>query len=344
MPARSAASGDDRARGATLIVAAMPEELSPLRARLTGAHAHRVVDDGQAVSHELEIWTGLLGGQPVILAVTGDGERNARQGIAAVLNMLGTMPPSQAPGQVAGRPAGRVAGLVAASIAAPARVDRLIAVGVAGALSADLGAGALVVSDRVTSEGGETLLADATLVARAVAAVADTGARRGLVMTTGRIIDTIDEKRRLLGVASAGSEAVVVDLESLSYARAAARAGIPWVVLRAVSDTAREALPPLLNRCRDPGGSVRRGRVALELIGNPGALPILLSLRQRVRECAQVLARATEIMLVDATSAHFASPSPAPAAALPQSTSMSASTSVSASTLATAIRGAEWRP
>lgn len=157
-------------------------------------------------------------------------------------------------------------------------------------------------------------------------------------MTTGRIIDTVDEKRRLLGVANAGSEAVVVDLESLSYARAAARAGIPWVVLRAVSDTAREALPALLNRCRDPGGSVRRGRVALELIGNPGALPILLSLRQRVRECAQVLARATETMLVDATSAHFASLSST--AAAPQSTS----TSVSASTLATAIRGAEWRP
>ena len=89
----------------------------------------------------------------------------------------------------------------------------------------------------------------------------------------------------------------MVDLESVSYVAAASEAGIPWLVLRAVSDTAAEALPALLNRCRDEGGAVRRAKVALELMGDPRALPFLLSLRQRIRHCAETLADAIEALL-----------------------------------------------
>ena len=43
---------------------------------------------------------------------------------------------------------------------------------------------------------------------------------------------------------------------------------------------------------------MRRAWVAFELMRDPGALPVLLSLRQRVRQGADVLARAVESMLV----------------------------------------------
>jgi hypothetical protein len=89
-----------------------------------------------------------------------------------------------------------------------------------------------------------------------------------------------------------------VDLESAAYARAAVEAGVPWLCLRAISDTAEEALPALLNRCRDGGGAVQRGRVARGLLKEPGAVPALLSLRQRVRRCAGVLARAAQALIV----------------------------------------------
>ena len=177
-------------------------------------------------------------------------------------------------------------------------------VGVAGGLSTDLDIGALVAADRVINEpDGAVRPADGALV---VAAASACGARRGVAVTASRIADSADEKRRLLALATtAGGEstlvadggaplAAVVDLESAGFAAIAGQAGVPWLVLRAVSDTAADSIPPLLNRSRDDGGAVRRGRVAWGLLTNPRALLPLLALRERVRACAGHLARAVE--------------------------------------------------
>lgn len=202
-----------------------------------------------------EVVTARLGGRAVALMVTGDGERKAREGFAVLMATLS--------------------------------VDRLIAIGVAGGLSPELPRGALVVAERVVGEDGPVLLADAALVDEAVRA---TGARRAVVLSAHRIADSAPEKQRLLrAAAGTPTTPAVVDLESAAYASAAARMEIPWLVLRAVTDTADEELPPLLNRCRDAGGAVRRGSVVRELFGDPGALPLLLALRRNVRQGAEVL-------------------------------------------------------
>ena len=91
-----------------------------------------------------------------------------------------------------------------------------------------------------------------------------------------------------------------VDLESAAFAAAAAARGLPWLILRAISDTATEALPPLLNRCLDEGGAIRRGLLAARLFSQPSTLPQLLQLRQRVRACAAVLATATTTVIENA--------------------------------------------
>jgi len=238
---------------ATAVITAMPEEMAPLRARCTDTCPH-----GQ-------VTLGRLDGHRVAMLVTGDGARNARLGVAALLR------------------------------ATP--VGRLVALGVAGALSPDLGPGALVVGEQVLAiaagtGAGETLHADGALVDRVARALP---ARRGVVVTSDRIADTVAEKQWLYGEARAAvgdaTLAAVVDLESAIYAAAAAAAGIPWLVVRAVSDTASEALPALLNRSRDDGGAVRRSSVVRGLLGDPGALPVLMSLRRRVRDGAEALAR-----------------------------------------------------
>jgi hypothetical protein len=90
----------------------------------------------------------------------------------------------------------------------------------------------------------------------------------------------------------------VVDLESASYAAAAQAARVPWLILRAISDTSEEALPALLNRCRDNGGAVRRAGVLRGLLSDPRPLPTLLRLRQRVEHCAPVLARAASAVIL----------------------------------------------
>jgi adenosylhomocysteine nucleosidase len=235
-----------------VVLAAMPEELGPLRALI--ADAQPVAGGGFGI----DIVAGRLGGNRVALAVTGDGDRNARVRAAAVLAL------------------------------APAR--SLLAIGVAGALSADLVPGELVAVTRVLREQGPLLAASPQL-----ASAAAQSARAGVAVTADRIADTIDEKQRLLAIAAAvgggAAATVVVDLESAAYAEAAIAARIPWLILRAVSDTAAEALPSLLNRARDAGGAVRRGRVVAGLLREPTALPRLLGLRRRVAACAESLAR-----------------------------------------------------
>jgi nucleoside phosphorylase len=258
----------------TAIVAAMPEEMAPLRARATGLR--------HPPGAGLDVMIGRLGDRPVALAVTGDGERNARRGLAVLL--------------------------------AAGPVERVVAIGVAGGLSPGLGEGSLVVARWVVSERGVAdgagaasaenmatatgasarLRAEPSLVAWAVRA---TGARPGVIVSADRIADSVAEKRRLLLLAGAGDAPAVVDLESASYAATAEHMGIPWVMLRAVSDGCDEALPPLLNRCRDAGGAVRRGAVARGLLTDPGALPVLLALRRRVRQYAAVLATSVEALL-----------------------------------------------
>jgi adenosylhomocysteine nucleosidase len=237
------------------IVAAMPEELAPLRARLSGPLR------AQPTSlRALVVERGRLGGHEVALAATGDGARNAREGVAALLAASGAR--------------------------------ALVVIGVSGALSPELATADLIVASRVTDEEGCLREADAQSVAAATRA---TGGRAAVIVSARRIADSVDEKRRL--AQQAGGGLAVVDLESASYVAAADAAGLPWLVLRAVSDTAGEALPPLLNRSLDAGGGVSRGRVLRGLLGDPGALPLLLTLRKRVAECALVLARAAEATL-----------------------------------------------
>ncbi len=222
------------------IVAAMPEEVAPLRARLGG---------------------GRLGGHEVELVVTGDGARNARAGAQSAL--------------------------------AGGRVQGLVVLGVSGALTPALATADLIVGARVKDEEGRAYEAAPAQIA---ALAQSTGGRPALVMSARKIADTVEEKTRLARLAEldAGGRPAVVDLESAAYVAAAEQARVPWVVLRAVSDTAGEALPAILNRSADSSGSVNRGRVLRGLFSDPGALPHLLALRKRVNQCADVLARAAE--------------------------------------------------
>ena len=254
----------------------MTEELAVLRPRLAGATAVTIPGGAGAAR---EVVMGRLGQHSVVLAATGDGARNAQAGIAA---LLGALSP---------------------------RLAQLLVLGISGGLSPDLREGDVVVATRVLDEGdGSAVLAPAATV-EAVARAS--GARPATVVTARHIADGVGEKRRLAELA--GAATAVVDLESARYVATAQAAGLPWAVLRAVSDTADEALPALLNRARDEGGAVRRGSVVRGLFGDPGALPALMSLRRRLKLCAETLARAaTAVVTAGALPAAHAFVSPLP--------------------------------
>jgi nucleoside phosphorylase len=239
------------------IVAAMPEELAPLVERAAGLRG-LPVPDGQPFA----LKTAHLAGHAVALAVTGDGERNARRGAQA----LGAALP----------------------------LDGLIVVGIAGAATADLPAGALVVAEEVRAEAGAGWRADPAAIDLCVRRA---GARAARLVSSHDIADS-PARKRALASDFGGQGPVAVDLESATFVEAAARAGVPWTVLRVISDAADEAVPSLVNRSRDEGGAVRRSAVALRLLGHPGAVPVLLRMRARLRDAAVTLADAVERLLL----------------------------------------------
>lgn len=226
------------------IVAALPEEIGPLVARLEGSGPAR--RRGRA-------WRGSLAGREVVLALTGDGAAAAGRGAAALL--------------------------------AEHKPALLLGLGVAGGLSPDLERGALVAAGEVR-RGEERWQADTELLRRAL----DSGrAVEGVLTSSERVVDSPEAKERLWRRQGCAPR-LGVDLESAAWAAAATAAGIPWLVVRAISDHAHEALPLPFGRLAGPGGQVARARVAAHLALRPWRLPATLALRRRVRVLAGDLA------------------------------------------------------
>ncbi len=97
---------------------------------------------------------------------------------------------------------------------------------------------------------------------------------------TARIIEcpapvaTVSEKAAL----AAATNGQLVDMESYTFATCASQLGIPWAIVRAVSDSAREALPCEVLSFIDGQGNTRVLRVLSALVRRPQLLPQLLAL------------------------------------------------------------------
>jgi adenosylhomocysteine nucleosidase len=161
----------------------------------------------------------------------------------------------------------------------------LISFGIAGGLDPALSSGALVLADAVRDERGGVRPVDPRWQARLVAALTRAGiaVHRGDMLGAGAIAVSIAGKaqaRRTTG-------AVAVDLESHLVAGAAAAAGLPFVVLRAIADPAARGLPPAALVGLAPDGSPALLPVLASLLRHPGQLPALL---QAARDSGRALA------------------------------------------------------
>lgn len=268
--------------GLTAVVAALPEEARGLfrrvqegDARAGGPQAEGAYEGASTEPLPLRRFrTGRLAGRPVAVAVTGDGPGNARRGSRALLEAL--------------------------------PVERLLVVGVSGALRPDLVPGRLLVARQVVGPDGERWSADDETVDAAIRA---TGAAPSVLLTSRELATTPEARRSLRrrehaagpepeasedSRSPARDEPDAVDLESAAFVAAAREADLPWAVLRIVSDAAHEVLPSYLETCRDGDGGVRRLAVALHAAIRPWSVPALLRLGRRVRRAAEPLAEAAE--------------------------------------------------
>ena len=193
------------------------------------------------------IMTGSLGGLDVVAAVTGIGTHAAARATERVLER--------------------------------GEVDRLVVVGIAGAIAAGVGVGDLVVPERVLDlatgrEHRPTPLG-------AVPA-------RGTLATSDALVVEIDALARLerQGV-------VAIDMETAAIAAVCERRGVAWSVFRAISDRAGAGpLDAEILRLAGPEGRPAALALARFLLSRPWRVPQLVRLGRDTRRATQAAANA----------------------------------------------------
>jgi hopanoid-associated phosphorylase len=155
-------------------------------------------------------------------------------------------------------------------------VAGLVSFGLAGGLAADLVPGDLLLPQAVVLPDGGRIATEAAWRDRLAATLerAGLGTRDASVAGSERIVATGDAKRAL----AAQTGAVAVDMESHGVAEVAARARLPFLIVRAVADRSDQVIPHAARGAIDANGNVRHLALLGRLIGRPWEIGALLAL------------------------------------------------------------------
>jgi adenosylhomocysteine nucleosidase len=160
----------------------------------------------------------------------------------------------------------------------------LISIGIAGALDPALKVGDAVIGSAVMA-GARRHAADPRWTARLQAALPS--ARLGI----GAGVDHILGDAAAKAVLRKSSAADFVDMESHVVAEAAAAHGLPFAVLRFVSDTAGRALPRAALVGMRADGGMDLGAVLRSIAGDPGQVPALVRTGMEAETAFRALVR-----------------------------------------------------
>jgi adenosylhomocysteine nucleosidase len=166
---------------------------------------------------------------------------------------------------------------------------RMVAsVGICGGLDPALRGGDVVVGAEVVS-GGESIKTDETIAQSLTRRLVDLGERAvvGRVAGTHAPVLTARAKAQLHTITGA----VAVDMESLLAGRFALERGVPFAILRAVSDPADRDLPPLVLKAVGSDGRTNIAAVIGGLVRSPGQLPGLIAAACDSKAALQALGR-----------------------------------------------------
>ena len=142
--------------------------------------------------------------------------------------------------------------------------EALLSFGVAGGLAPDLDCGDLIVAHGVQGTDGDDLATDSAWRS------ALTGLLDEMAVSYREAADR--------AAAFADSGCLAVDMESAALAGVAAKAGLPFLAVRAIADRAGDALPALVDTAIKPDGRPAVGRVLAALVRRPSDIPATLRL------------------------------------------------------------------
>ncbi|MBI4588351.1 MAG: hypothetical protein HY725_05895 [Candidatus Rokubacteria bacterium] len=161
----------------------------------------------------------------------------------------------------------------------------VISAGTCGALAPELGMGDLILPESVLGLGGERLNVTPGMHAAAVKVAGN--ACTGVLLTSSEVMATPAAKAERWHATAASA----VDMESAVIVAWAARQGCPSLVVRAVSDTARQHVPSELGVAVTSAGKVRAGRAVALFLTHPRAIPHALLLQRGTRQALKSVAR-----------------------------------------------------
>lgn len=159
----------------------------------------------------------------------------------------------------------------------------LLSFGVAGGLDPALVSGTLVLAESVIGPDGGKFPTDQIWRS----AVAKDLNEAGIDFVVGTAVG-VDEAifhpgpKQLL---FEGTKALCVDMESYAVTQVARQRGVPYLVIRAIADSAKDTLPDIAVAAIDAGGDVRYGALLARLLSQPSEITDLIRL-WRISRCA----------------------------------------------------------
>ena len=165
----------------------------------------------------------------------------------------------------------------------------LISFGIAGGLSADAPVGTLILPDLVISEKGSEYHPDKIWRSAFLGRLPlEMKPATGPVISLPYALETERDKRK----ANKETGALGVDMESFGLARAAKDCGVPFIVVRAISDAVTDTLPASLVPAMAEDGSIATWALIKGILRNPGDLVHLPSFGVKTAQANKTLRRA----------------------------------------------------
>ena len=167
-------------------------------------------------------------------------------------------------------------------------VQGLISWGMAGALSAQLKSGDLVLPDIIQSTNGKRYLADNTWLNQLQSALNRVSIKvhRGLLVETNSVLDSGMEKSAMKDRIAG---AIAADMETAAIMKIARENGIPAIAIRSIVDQIDDQLPVEILRHTDQFGTPRILNILREIIRKPQLLAHLVRLSGAMRAATRTL-------------------------------------------------------
>jgi len=167
----------------------------------------------------------------------------------------------------------------------------LISWGCAGSLSKNLQPGDLLIPQSILAENGEIFYPD-TVWRKRLADRFSSSLKwhEDALVESNKMVSGVEEKQAMAHTFGA----MAVDMESAAIGRVAKQAGIPFMVIRAVADTADEELPPCIAETMDNKGHLQMRRLFSALARQPRLWLQLIRLSRHFHAATKTLKSVSE--------------------------------------------------